>query len=133
MRPNDKQLGVLLIGIALFTLSELFPPWLYKDGWNSAERPAGYHFIFSPEPEVKSQAEMKKIFSVPDGDPPHGFSVRRDTGRLYGQRLIILFLMVGLLFVLSKRRSVPRLILGGTSIGVGLLFVCLYAMYVVRY
>ena len=133
MKLSNRQSRVLLLGAALFALSELFPPWLYEDGWTSAERSAGYHFILGRGPEVKPYAEMKKIFSIPDGDPEHGFTARQDLARLYGQRFIIIFSTVGLLLVFSERRSLAKEILGGASLCVGLLFVGLYVWYVSAY
>jgi len=130
---NPLQRTVLIVAIILFSLSELFPPWLYEDGWNSAEQSAGYHFIFSPAPEVKPYAEMKRLFSIPDDDPQHGFTVRKDLARLYGQRLSLLFLMLGLLLVLDGRKSSLKAILGGSSLLVGLGFVGLYILHVSRY
>ena len=129
---NRKQLIVLALAVALFSMSELFPPWLYKDGWTSVRRSAGYHFILTP-PEVKSPSEMKRIFSLPDEEFRHGFSVREDFLRLYGQRLTLLFLMAGLLLLLDERRAWAKAILGGISLCAGLGFLCLYVLYVFKY
>ena len=130
---NPKQRIVLIVAVLIFSLSELFPPWLYEDGWNSAEQSAGYHFIFGPAPEVKPYTEMKRIFSITDDDPQHGFTVRKDLARLYGQRLSLLFLMPGLLLVLDDRKSYFKAILGRSSLAVGLGFAGLYILYVSRY
>ena len=126
---NRKQWIVLTLAVALFSLSELFPPWLYKDGWTSARRSAGYHFILYP-PQVKSPGEMKRIFSLPDEELRHGFSVREDFIRLYGQRLTLLFLMAGLLLLSDGRRGWAKAILGGVSLCAGLGFLCLSILYV---
>ena len=66
MDLNKKQKRIIQIGIILIVLSVMFPPWRYEGGWTSAERPAGYYFVFGGVPKVKSQAEMREIFSVPD-------------------------------------------------------------------
>jgi|SRR5918912_4287730 hypothetical protein len=124
---NKKQVIVVLSAVLLFSLSELFPPWNYKDGWTSFSRPAGYHFR---APAVKSPAEMRRIFSVPDDDPPHYFSVRRDKLRLFGQRIILTSLMLGLLLVLEERRSVLKTALGVTFLVFGSCVLALYAFYV---
>lgn len=117
---NSKQLRVLLLGVLLFALSELFPPWQYKDGWTSAEQSAGYHFLYSP-PEVKSDDEMKKIFSISDHEPvAHYIRVRIDKGRLFGQRIALVSLPLGLLLLLKERRSAIAFVLGGLLLLVGL-------------
>lgn len=130
---NSKQWFVLSVAVGLFSLSELFPPWMYEDTWDSGERSAGYHFILAPEPEVKSQPEMKKIYAIPDSEPPHNFTVRTDLIRLYGQRLTLLFLMVGFLIVLGERRSIPKIVFGGVFLLVGIGFLALYIFYVSPY
>ena len=61
---TKSQWTVLFIGGMLMLLSEVFPPWVYEDGWTSAQRTAGYHFLTKP-PAVKSQNEMKRIFGRP--------------------------------------------------------------------
>jgi hypothetical protein len=68
MRTKWEPLAVIVAGLALFALSELFPPWLYEDENTSAVRPAGYHFYKSP-PLLKTPPEMKKIFNLREGDP----------------------------------------------------------------
>lgn len=130
---NPKQCAVLIVAIALFSLSELFPPWLYEDGWDSAERSAGYHFILSPPPKVRPYAEMKRIFSIPDSDPRHGFTVREDLARLYGQRLSVLFFMLGFLLVLDDRKSYLKIVFGRIFLLIGFGFVGLYIIYLLRY
>lgn len=130
---NQKQRNVLIGAFILFTLSELFPPWLYEDGWNSAERPAGYHFLFGAAPRVKPYPEMKQIFSIPDDDPEHGFTVCKDKARLYGQRFTILFLMPGLLLLLDDRKSLLKKVLALASISIGAIFFGLYVLYISRY
>ena len=127
---NAKQRRVLLLAVVLFSLSELFPPWLYEDGWDSAARSAGYHFIYGPEPEIKPYGEMKKIFSIPDDEPQHGFTVRKDLGRLYGQRLTLLFFTIGLLLILNDRRSFPGTLVGGVSLCFGIGFLGVYVLYI---
>ncbi len=133
---NLIQRTILIIAVGIFSLSELFPPWLYEDGWNSAERSAGYHFILAPTPEIKSYPEMKVIFSIPDKELfaapdaapiKHGFSVRKDIARLYGQRFSIMFLMLGLLLILDDRKKLLKIIFGSifVCIGVGFLGLCI--------
>lgn len=128
MKLNAKQLSVLLIAVAVFSLSELFPPWQYYDGWTSARHFAGYHFLFSP-PEVKSLSEMKKIFSMPDDEYPHHFTIRKDLILLNIQRITMLFLSIGFLLFLSSRRSYDKKVFGGFSIFLGCAFLGLFVWY----
>ena len=130
------QRTILIIAVGIFSLSELFPPWLYEDNWNSNLRSAGYHFILAPTPEIKSYPEMKVIFSIPDKELfaapdatpiKHGFSVRKDVARLYGQRFSIMFLMLGFLLVLDDRKKLLKIMLGSIliCIGIGFLGLCI--------
>jgi hypothetical protein len=119
---NLPQRIIFILIIAVSTLSEMFPPWSYEDGCNSSERSAGYHFIFGAPPEVKPDAEMKQIFSIPDNEPCHGFSVHIDWLRLYEQRFSMLFLMIGLLLVLDDRKKLFKILIGSISICLGLFF-----------
>jgi hypothetical protein len=124
MKMNSKQLSVLIAAVVLFSLSELFPPWLYEDGWTSAQRSAGYHSHYSP-PEIKSELEMRKLFLLPDSERPHYFSVQRDLARLHGQRIAIPFLAIGFLLVFSSRRSRLKVTFGIASLIVGCAFIAL--------
>jgi hypothetical protein len=119
MNLNTKQLSVLIIAVILFSLSELFPPWLYENGWDSAKRSAGYHYYYSP-PESKSSEEMKKLFRLPENESLPFFSTQKDFLRLYSQRLSLLFLTTGLLLTLSCIRSFPKTLFGCLSICVGI-------------
>lgn len=127
---NLRQWTVLFVAVALVLLLELFPPWLYEDGRNSAEQSAGHHFVFGSDPQVKSPAEMKHIFSITDESRLLGFSVRKDLGSIYLCRLILLFVPSGLFLVLDDERSLPKLVLGSISLCIGVGFVSLYILYV---
>ena len=73
---NDKQRKVVIVGVLLFVLMGLFPPWTYMYDWQSIhrEKPAGYALIISPPgPE--------------ENGIPYG--VRIDISRLIVQWLII--------------------------------------------
>jgi hypothetical protein len=100
---NRKQLYIFLIGAFLFTLSELFPAWVYEDENTSVRRSAGYHFRFTP-PKIKSPAEMRKIFGLKETDPARFMWVHRDGIRVLGQRLAIVFLTAGALAISFNRR-----------------------------
>jgi hypothetical protein len=96
---------VLVGGLSLWGLSELFPPWAYVDGNTSAVRSAGYHFYKSPPP-VKSPDEMKHLFNRQDGDRllPLLIHVRRAPLQLIAQRIVLVWLALNA-FVLSFGRG----------------------------
>jgi hypothetical protein len=125
---NTKQRAGLILGIVLFTLSELFPPWLYVDYRFSTKRSAGYHYRFSP-PAAPSPAEMRRLFPFPGDDPTQFIKVRLDNLRLYIQRIIITSLAIGLLLVWRERR--PKLIFaaGGLFLCVGIAFLALFVLF----
>jgi hypothetical protein len=129
LKMSRKQWAVLLTGIILFSLSELFPPWLYEDENTSAVRPAGYHFINNP-PKVKSPDEMKKIFSLREDAPTQFIWVHKDRLRSDGQRAFLLFLTLGLWLVLFGRRVILGLVTGIISLCIGLTFFGLYIWYI---
>lgn len=61
---NEKQRKVVIVGIVLFILMGLFPPWTYTLSAHSIkrEKPAGYALIISsPEPEKNSMVFGVKI------------------------------------------------------------------------
>jgi hypothetical protein len=128
---NTKQRAVLILGIVLFTLSELFPPWLYVDDRFSTKRSAGYHYRFSP-PAVKSPAEMRQLFPFPGDDPVQYISVRIDKLLLLIQRIFVTSLTIGLLLVWSERR--PKLIFaaGVVFLCVGIAFLILFFQFAIR-
>ena len=128
---NTKQRVVLILGIVLFTLSELFPPWLYVDQRFSGKLSAGYHYRFSPPP-VKWPDEMRQRFPYPEDDPAQYVIVRIDYLLLYIQRTIITSLAIGLLLVCRERRSKLIFAAGGLFLSVGIAFIRLFFMFAPR-
>ena len=112
---NKKQMIVLLSAVTLFSLSELFPPFSYKDEY-SRRRSAGYHFFYNPPTNASSRL---------DGQFRH-YRVGRDSIRLFGQRIILLFVMLGLLLLLEKRRSKLKTAFGIISLFIGVVVLGLY-------
>jgi hypothetical protein len=123
-----RQWTVLFIGGLLMLLSEVFPPWVYEDGWTSRQRSAGYHFLTKP-PAVKSQSEMKRIFAGPVEEPARYFAVHRDRARLLGQRSFLLTATIGLLFVMHRPRRRWRLAFGSLALCITSALLCLYAFW----
>lgn len=118
---NYKQAAVVMFAVLLAAMSVLTPPYNYEDHHNSNETSAGFH-LFTAPPKVKSYPEMQKIFSIPDGEPPHGFSVKKDRLRLFCEWLGILFAAFGGLFLTANRRTWAKIIIGGFFLSIGLFF-----------
>ena len=98
---------MVLCGLGLWGLSELFPPWKYLDGMTSASRSAGYHFYKSPPP-VKSPEEMRRLFNRRDGDMPLSIHVLRNSPQVLAQRIVLAWLALNA-FILSFGRD-PKLL-----------------------
>jgi len=126
---NRRQLYILLIGVFVFTLSELFPAWLYEDENTSVRRSAGYHFLLTP-PQVKSPTEMRKIFNLKETDSTRFMWVHRDGIRVLGQRLSILFLTVGAVLISLNRRILVVYIFGWLCLCLGVGMVALLIFHV---
>src|SRR5437016_14444269 len=88
---NRKQWTIMLAGIALFGLSELFPPWVYEDENTSVRRSAGYH-VFNSPPKIESPAEMRAVFSLRPNEPTKFMWVHVNGLRLYVQRFFLIAL-----------------------------------------
>jgi hypothetical protein len=115
-------------------VSELFPPWVFRDSSTSARRSAGYHFLFSAPPKIKPQNEMREVFSIKTDGFDHGFAVRRDMGRLNGQRMVLIFAAIAGFLTLQKGRSLLVLVFGIMSLiaccaSFGFLFLYLLPMW----
>ena len=123
---NRKQWTVLLAGIVLFGLSELFPPWVYEDKSTSAKRPAGYHF-FNEKPKVKSPAEMRAIFELRPNEPTRfTWAVHRNLLRLFIQRCFLIAVTPGLILAFANRRSLIKLLFAGFFLLVALFFFAVF-------
>jgi hypothetical protein len=96
-------LFVVVGGLGLWGLSELFPPWRYLDGNTSQSRSAGYHFYKSP-PALKSPAEMKQLFDRRDDEIPLSIQVRRNYLQSIAQRMVLAWLTLNA-FILSFGRG----------------------------
>ncbi|MBW4056822.1 MAG: hypothetical protein HIU83_15770 [Proteobacteria bacterium] len=50
MNLNDRQRKLVMVGVILFILMGVFPPWMYTFDAQTvhSEKPAGYALIFSP-------------------------------------------------------------------------------------
>jgi hypothetical protein len=108
---NKRQKQILLLGIALIVLSELFPHWVYFDAMTSGKRSAGYHF-FTNKPEIKSRDEMLKIFPVTreDYDFMQSLEVKPDRLRILLQRLLLSVFTLGLVILFKNNLSLGWII-----------------------
>lgn len=64
MNLNDKQQKIVIVGVVLFVLMGLIPPWTYTLEAQTIHRvrPAGYALIISPpDPEENAAAFGVKI------------------------------------------------------------------------
>ncbi|HEY6072398.1 MAG TPA: hypothetical protein VIV15_03165 [Anaerolineales bacterium] len=86
---NKKQKYILLVGLSIFALMGLFPPWYFGfEGSVVVIRPGPYAFIFSPP--------TYKPFGV-EGAP------RIDTSRLMVQWAIVVGVCFGLYYFLKDK------------------------------
>ena len=124
---NKKQMIVLLSAVTLFGLSELFPPLSYKNEYSN-KRSAGYYFFYNPPTMIKVPNEMSDASSNRDEQFRY-FRLGRDSIRLFGQRIMLLFLMLGLLLLLEERRSKLKSAFGVISLCLGFAVLGLYGLY----
>ena len=112
MGSKWKPLVVIVVGLLVWGLSELFPPWEYLDGNTSAVRSAGYHFYKYPPP-VKSPEEMKKLFYRQNRDfPPLSIHVHRYYIQSLAQRIILAWLTAnGLILSFGRGPLLLRVLL----------------------
>ncbi|MDQ3012628.1 MAG: hypothetical protein M3X11_18195 [Acidobacteriota bacterium] len=118
---NKRQKQILLFGIALIALSELFPPWVYFNRMTSGKRSAGYHF-FKNKPEVKSRAEMLEMF--PDSEERYdlmqAIEVQRDSIQILLQRLFLSLFTLVLIILFKNNLSLGWKVLAGLIICLGI-------------
>ena len=112
MKEIWKPNAVIIAGLLLLALTELFPPWVYEDENTSGVRSAGYHFYKSP-PAVKSPAEMRKIFNYRDGETTQFMWVHRDGLQILAQRIVLGWLFFsGLILSLGRGPLLIRVLFG---------------------
>jgi hypothetical protein len=117
---NTKQWQVLLTAIALFTMSELFPPRSYEcqPGLYSA----GHHF-FTKQPEPGWMCPSS-------GGPLKPPIIVKDSARLNLQRITLTLLMVGFLLVIDHRRTTLKVLIGYIALCIGVAGFLLYLLMV---
>ena len=121
MTRKWKPLIVVVIGLGIWGLSELFPAWEYLDGNTSASRSAGYHFYKSPPP-IKSPEEMERLFNRSSdrgrignaraAHVPLSIHVHRDRFQTIAQRTVLLWLTLnGLVLSFGRAPLLVRVLL----------------------
>ena len=123
---NRKQWTILLAGVVLLGVSELFPPWVYEDENTSVRRSAGYH-LFNRPPKLKSAAEMRTIFSLQPSEPIKFMWVHVNGVRLLSQRLFLIAATPGLVFALANQRSLIKILLAIAFLIAALCFLGVFA------
>lgn len=106
---NRKQVIVLMLGIALMVLSELFPPWKHTDGNTSADCRAGYHY-YKNKPALKTKEEFLRCFPYYKDTlnlTPETFHVSTSISclQLFAQRMLLSWLLLSLMIALHKART----------------------------
>mgnify|MGYP000479350588 CR=1 FL=1 len=111
---NKNQKLVLLFGLVLAVLSELFPHWVYFDSMTSGHRPIGYRYYANP-PQLKSPEEMLKLYPNPitDDDFMRYIRVEKDGLRTLLQRAFLLLFICGLLITFKRNLSLAWAVLAG--------------------
>ena len=120
---NASQWTILFLAVALFALSEVFPPWLHycAPTFDGVTRSAGYSFVTKAPRPINSPCSSDPI--------PPLTAVRKNFHRLNVQRAIIIVFASGLL-LLMKRRTKGSLAIAGVVMCVGFLGV-LYFLFLI--
>jgi hypothetical protein len=126
---STKQWGILLVGVVLFSLSELFPPWQFKHVSWFRECPAGYHLFNSP-PVLKSSNDLNWMCRSSDEPILQDFRAHKNITRLNWQRAILVSLTLGLLLLFFDRRSFIKSLFSGITLFIGISGLILYAISV---
>ena len=126
---SKKLWTVALVGVVLFLLAELFPPWVYVNEDNRARHFTGYHFLGNP-PQTKAPEEMRRLFSLSANARTDNINVARDVSRQYDQRIILICLTLGALLVIHNRRAAINQILAGSFLFIGTTFIGVFILHV---
>ena len=114
---------VVVFGVALLILAELFRPWNYKDGNTSSQCSAGYHF-YQNKPALKTRDELLKCFkyrqntSSYQGFKINSVSISENFLRVLAQRVILILLTLSWVMILRKEKSWQLKVLIGVLFGI---------------
>jgi hypothetical protein len=130
---NRRQRAVFYAGVILAMLNCLFPPWVYENGWTSAMRSAGYHFVWG-SPKKASAEVLRSLFSIePDhpayDEPQRYIRLGIDWPRVILNLLILWFLGGGIWLKLEDQLPTDPAFRGGLSMATGVLFVAALVLY----
>lgn len=125
---NRKQIIILVVGIVLIFVSELFPHWYYEDVDTSAKRTAGYHFI-TTTPAKKSADELRLLFAYSNEYPrrfPESVILKVNSKRQLLQQVFLGLFMLGLCLICKNNLSKQVRNAGVATILLGLLPLALW-------
>jgi hypothetical protein len=124
---NTKQRISLLISIAFFILSELFPPWQYSyvQGDFIGACPAGFSLRRQP-PKAKTYGEMQRLCYT--SGALENISTSIDTNKLWFQRIIIILVSIGIFLKCNTQRRKILMVLGRSILTIGLVLLLLYTL-----
>ena len=132
LKVNTEQRAIIILAVALFIISELFPPWRYEYQYVQEFKhlcPAGFSFIAHP-PAVRPYDEMLRLCGVSDVPSPEQISTHIDLWRLNCQRLILLLLGGGLFLNLHSPSSRIKSVISGILLTLGTIVSGLYILIV---
>jgi hypothetical protein len=115
---NLSQRIVLVLAFLVILVMALFPPWFFvfdpptmlRQNFVKAERPAGYHLLFTDH-SPEDQIQLLRLFNLipePWEEPIlslQSFSIRLDTSRLAVQIGAVVLLAAILYLALGKAKS----------------------------
>ena len=130
-RVNQTQKRVRLIGICLFLLTLIFPPWRYHFHVLSSQCYAGYHFILKPPPS-KSPEEYKEMFAMEEGTAQMfdhlgagAIIISIDFYNLIIEWLFLLFFIAGLMPIFSDDKFFGHWLTASGSLTISAFFLWL--------
>ena len=95
---NNKQKKILWIGLIIFLLSGIFPPWVqvFDSGTTYNEKDQGYHFIAKPPQVIFDSPTYPKWYK-------RQFGMKIDITRLTIQWILIIVLFSGIIISLKHK------------------------------
>jgi hypothetical protein len=99
---NRRQLVALWVGLALFSLAALFPPWQEQIELLRIEQPLGRHAWWSPPVRSVVTSESRFLQSQHQALVP---SARVHYAQLGVELIVVTLLTGGLVVTLHRRRS----------------------------
>ena len=99
---SKTQLTILWIGIGIFVLMGLFPPYLMFESQRGDHVSAGYRFILDRGIQQMDASEMSSLFKHLSGKTV--MTLRIDAIRLFVQWTIVMVITAGLIYTLRDKK-----------------------------